>query len=120
MQLDVRLKVAEQMNIMRGGPCREGIVMEHRKRSMTAIVAKMRMAGLAPAFSTWKSLVHRGKIQQHVQEKLTLEERVEVQQQQVRRVQRVLNKAQASVLRKMRNAGYLGKGTEQCILFGAV
>lgn len=95
-------------------------MLEHRKKSMSAIVAKMRMAGLAPAFSTWKSYVHRGQIQQHVEEKLTLEERVEAQQQQVQRVQRVLNKAQASALRKMRNAGYLGKGTERCGLSGGV
>ena len=86
----------------------KGIVMEQRRRSMSTMVAKMRMAGLAPAFSTWKSYVYKGVIQQHVEQQITLEERVEKQQETVRRVQRVLNKAQAAAVRKMRNAPYLG------------
>ena len=90
----------------------KGIVMEHRRRSMEAMINKMRMAGIAPAFSTWKAFVYREVIQHHVEQKMTLEERVEKQQQVVQRVQKVLNKAQASAVRKMRNAGILGAWTK--------
>ena len=92
----------------------KGLVMEHRQKAMAAIVKKMCFAGIVPAFSTWKHHVHRRQILQHVDQRLSLEEHVQRQKETVLRVQRVLHKAQAGAVRKMRNAGYVGAWTKWC------
>lgn len=90
----------------------KGIVMEHRKRSMAAMVAKMRSAALGPAFRTWMTYVHREHVAVQMERAAVLEQRVEEQQVKVMRVQKVLSKAQVRAIRKMKNAGILAAWTK--------
>ena len=65
----------------------------------------MKLAGLAPAFSTWKGYIFRHVAAQQVEVREVLEQKVVTQREVVERAQRVMHKAQAKALMRMMSAG---------------